>query len=126
MLQMQSLVASLAISSVLPLHLATAPTFLLEVWYQGKDVTGFVYPVVAHWVWSSSGWLSASLSNPLFASSAIDFAGSGVVRMVSAATGLWDSLIEGPRVARFATFGKPMQMRGHNATLVVLGRSCCG
>ncbi|KAA8549394.1 hypothetical protein F0562_001078 [Nyssa sinensis] len=29
--------------------------------------------------------------------------------------------IEGPRVGRFDAFGKPMTMRGHNATLVVLG-----
>ncbi|MBA0674329.1 hypothetical protein Goari_015932, partial [Gossypium aridum] len=84
-------------------------------------LSGFVYPVVAHWVWSSSGWLSASSTNPLFASGAIDFAGSGVVHMVGAVAGFWGALIEGPRVGRFDAFGKPVPMRGHNATLVVLG-----
>ena len=84
-------------------------------------LSGFVYPVVAHWVWSSSGWLSTNSSYLLFGSGAIDFAGSGVVHLVGAIAGLWGSFIEGPRVGRFDTFGKPVPIRGHNATLVVLG-----
>ena len=84
-------------------------------------LTGFVYPIVAHWVWSSSGWLSPSSSDLLLGSGAIDFAGSGVVHLVGGIAGFWGSFIEGPRVGRFDAFGKPIQMRGHNATLVVLG-----
>ncbi|KAG6681137.1 hypothetical protein I3842_13G077000 [Carya illinoinensis] len=84
-------------------------------------LTGFVYPIVAHWVWSSSGWLSPSSSSLLFGSGAIDFAGSGVVHLVGGITGLWGCFIEGPRFGRFDASGKPVQMRGHNATLVVLG-----
>ncbi|KAL7585090.1 ammonium transporter 1 member 3 [Lactuca sativa] len=83
--------------------------------------TGFVYPVVAHWVWSSTGWLNPGSTTLLFGSGAIDFAGSGVVHLVGGIAGLWGALIEGPRVGRFDAFGKPVQMRGHNATLVVLG-----
>ncbi|WCJ29218.1 ammonium transporter 1 1 [Euphorbia peplus] len=87
-------------------------------------LTGFVYPIVAHWVWSSSGWLSASSAEGLlFGSGAIDFAGSGVVHLVGGIAGLWGSLIEGPRIGRFDAFGNPVPMRGHNATLVVLGRT---
>ncbi|XP_072975314.1 ammonium transporter 1 member 3-like [Typha angustifolia] len=84
-------------------------------------LTGFVYPVVAHWVWSSAGWLCPDSSQLLFGSGAIDFAGSGVVHLVGGIAGLWGALIEGPRVGRFDAFGKPVPMRGHNATLVVLG-----
>ncbi|KAI4306617.1 hypothetical protein L6164_029878 [Bauhinia variegata] len=84
-------------------------------------IGGFVYPVVVHWVWSSSGWLSPSSSDLLLGSGAIDFAGSGVVHLVGAIAGFWGSLIEGPRVGRFDAFGKPVPLRGHNATLVVLG-----
>uniref|UniRef100_A0A5B7C1B5 Ammonium transporter n=1 Tax=Davidia involucrata TaxID=16924 RepID=A0A5B7C1B5_DAVIN len=84
-------------------------------------LTGFVYPIVAHWVWSSSGWLCPSSTDLLFGSGAIDFAGSGVVHLVGGVAGFWGSLIEGPRVGRFDAFGKPVSMRGHNATLVVLG-----
>lgn len=84
-------------------------------------LSGFVYPVVAHWVWSSSGWLSASSGDLLLGSGAIDFAGSGVVHLVGGIAGLWGAIIEGPRVGRFDAFGKPVLMKGHNATLVVLG-----
>ncbi|KAL9672472.1 hypothetical protein QQ045_028723 [Rhodiola kirilowii] len=84
-------------------------------------LTGFVYPVVAHWVWSSSGWLSPSSSSLLFGSGSVDFAGSGVVHVVGGIAGLWGALIEGPRVGRFDAFGKPVPIRGHNATLVVMG-----
>ncbi|KAK3008350.1 hypothetical protein RJ639_015080 [Escallonia herrerae] len=47
-------------------------------------LTGFVYPVVSHWFWSGDGWASATRTSGdlLFGSSAINFAGSGVVHMV--------------------------------------------
>lgn len=51
-------------------------------------LTGFVYPIVAHWVWSPIGWLGgANTVNPLFGMGAIDFAGSGVVHMVGGVAG---------------------------------------
>ncbi|XP_048236306.1 uncharacterized protein LOC8258661 [Ricinus communis] len=86
-------------------------------------LTGFVYPIVSHWVWSGDGWASASKSdnNLLFGSGAIDFAGSGVVHMVGGIAGLWGALIEGPRMGRFDRSGRSVALRGHSASLVVLG-----
>ncbi|XP_024401783.1 ammonium transporter 1 member 3 [Physcomitrium patens] len=88
-------------------------------------LTGFVYPIVSHWLWSTDGWLSASKSvgpgSLLFGSGAIDFAGSGVVHMVGGIAGFWGAFIEGPRIGRFDKTGNPMVFRGHSATLVVLG-----
>lgn len=88
-------------------------------------LTGFVYPIVSHWLWSSDGWLSASKTlgpgSLLFGSGAIDFAGSGVVHMVGGIAGLWGALIEGPRIGRFDKSGNSLVFRGHSATLVVLG-----
>lgn len=40
-------------------------------------MTTFVYPVVAHWLWSSTGWLSPSSPRAILGIGAIDFAGSG-------------------------------------------------
>ncbi|XP_052186341.1 ammonium transporter 1 member 4-like [Diospyros lotus] len=85
-------------------------------------LTGFVYPLVSHWFWSANGWASASRAdNLLFGSGVIDFAGSGVVHMVGGIAGLWGALIEGPRIGRFDHDGKPVSLRGHSGTLVVLG-----
>lgn len=99
-------------------------------------LSAFVYPVVVHWVWSREGWLSfaAVSGNPepwrqnvdgpngyLFGSGMIDFAGSGVVHMVGGLTGLMGAWLVGPRLGRFDSSGKPVDMPGHSATLVVLG-----
>ncbi|GER53724.1 ammonium transporter 1 [Striga asiatica] len=87
-------------------------------------LTGFVYPVVSHWVWSGDGWAGAARPNGtglLFGSGAIDFAGSGVVHMVGGIAGLWGAFIEGPRIGRFDRSGRSVALRGHSASLVVLG-----
>ncbi|KAG6668508.1 hypothetical protein I3843_01G167200 [Carya illinoinensis] len=85
-------------------------------------LTGFVYPVVSHWIWSPDGWASASnTDNLLFGSGVIDFAGSGVVHLVGGVAGLWGALIEGPRIGRFDHSGRSVALRGHSASLVVLG-----
>ncbi|XP_050222038.1 ammonium transporter 1 member 2 [Mercurialis annua] len=86
-------------------------------------LTGFVYPVVSHWIWSGDGWASASRTDNdlLFGSGAIDFAGSGVVHMVGGIAGLWGALIEGPRIGRFDRSDRSVSLRGHSASLVVLG-----
>ncbi|KAL6189356.1 hypothetical protein ACLB2K_040745 [Fragaria x ananassa] len=85
-------------------------------------LTGFVYPVVSHWIWSPDGWASAyNTGNLLFGSGVIDFAGSGVVHMVGGIAGLWGAFIEGPRIGRFDHTGRSVALRGHSATLVVLG-----
>ncbi|KAH7295349.1 hypothetical protein KP509_27G043300 [Ceratopteris richardii] len=86
--------------------------------------SGFVYPIVSRWLWSSNGWMSASADagSLLLGSGAVDFAGSGVVHMVGGIAGFWGALIEGPRIGRFDAYGRPNKsMRAHNATLVVLG-----
>ncbi|NP_001234253.2 ammonium transporter 1 member 2 [Solanum lycopersicum] len=86
-------------------------------------LTGFVYPIVSHWFWSGDGWASASKTdgNLLFGSGVIDFAGSGVVHMVGGIAGLWGAFIEGPRIGRFDRSGRSVALRGHSASLVVLG-----
>ncbi|KAI3776377.1 hypothetical protein L1987_46156 [Smallanthus sonchifolius] len=57
-----------------------------------------------------------------FLTGAIDFAGSGVVHMVGGIAGLWGALIEGPRIGRFDWSGRSVALRGHSASLVVLGK----
>ncbi|KAL4313074.1 hypothetical protein GQ457_01G014500 [Hibiscus cannabinus] len=85
-------------------------------------LTKFVYPVVSHWFWAIDGWTSAFRTNKfLFDSGVIDFAGSGIVHIVGGVADLWGALIEGPRIGRFDHTGRSVVLRGHSATLVVLG-----
>ncbi|KAK8551284.1 hypothetical protein V6N13_119756 [Hibiscus sabdariffa] len=51
----------------------------------------------------------------------IDFVGSGVVHIVGGVVGLWGALIKGPRIGRFDHTDRSVALRGHSATLVVLG-----
>ena len=44
-------------------------------------LTGFVYPVVAHSIWSNNGFLSGANANPFLDIGCLDFAGSGVVHV---------------------------------------------
>jgi Amt family ammonium transporter len=85
----------------------------------------FVYPVVAHWVWSGSGWAThfpiGDDQKLLFGVGVCDFAGDGPVHMVGGIASLAGAWILGPRIGRFDADGKPVDMPGHNASLTLLG-----
>lgn len=53
-------------------------------------MTGWTYPVVAHWVWDANGWLLGL--------GFVDFAGSGVVHMLGGASALMLMTYLGPRL----------------------------
>jgi ammonium transporter, Amt family len=78
-------------------------------------VTGFVYPVVSHWVWGA-GWLST-----VFGAGVIDFAGCIVVHIVGGFAGLSGAVVVGPRLGRFDSDGMVVPIPGHSATLCTLG-----
>jgi Amt family ammonium transporter len=89
-------------------------------------LAGIVYPVVAHNVWSSNGFLSQKNINPLLDSGAIDFAGSGVVHLTGGTTALLATLILGPRRGRFydaqgELLETPKSFPGHSVALQLLG-----
>lgn len=90
-------------------------------------LSGFVYPVVAHWVWAQPGWMCAwntyeGKSDPLNDVGVVDFAGSGVVHLTGAVAALCGAFWLGPRRGRFdETTGEPLEMPSHSATMQVLG-----
>jgi Amt family ammonium transporter len=63
-------------------------------------LTGFIYPVVAHWAWQGDGWATHQVISG-HSVSVIDFAGSGVVHMVGGAAALVGIYVIGPRMRRF-------------------------
>ncbi len=79
-------------------------------------LTAFVYPVVSHWVWDGSGWMTS-----LFGVGVVDFAGCSVVHMVGGVAGIIGAIIVGPRMGRFDENGKVQPLAGHSATLCTLG-----
>lgn len=85
-------------------------------------LTSWVYPVIAHWVWSGTGWASAFREDDfLFDTGVIDFAGCGVVHMTGGLAALAGAWAVGPRIGRFDADGKPQTIPGHNASLAILG-----
>ena len=113
---------AIAVAGITSGSIAERTQFVAYLIYS-SFLTGFVYPVVSHWFWSGDGWASPvkSDNNLLFGSGAIDFAGSGVVHMVGGIAGLWGALIKGPCIGRFDRSGRSVVLRGHSASLVVLG-----
>mmetsp|Transcript_4704 Transcript_4704/g.6997 ORF Transcript_4704/g.6997 Transcript_4704/m.6997 type:complete len:633 (+) Transcript_4704:67-1965(+) len=82
----------------------------------------FVYPVVVHWFWSPTGWLSPFYTDDggrryLSKNGVIDFAGSGVVHMVGGFSGLIGSIAIGPR----RDFHDKNKLKGANELLCSLG-----
>lgn len=76
-------------------------------------VTGLIYPIVSHWVWSADGWL-AKLGF-------VDFAGSGVVHMLGGVAALAGAMVVGPRIGKYDEQGRPRPIPGHSLTLGALG-----
>eukprot|EP00568_Trieres_chinensis_P001276 CAMPEP_0183309790 /NCGR_PEP_ID=MMETSP0160_2-20130417/25543_1 /TAXON_ID=2839 ORGANISM="Odontella Sinensis, Strain Grunow 1884" /NCGR_SAMPLE_ID=MMETSP0160_2 /ASSEMBLY_ACC=CAM_ASM_000250 /LENGTH=515 /DNA_ID=CAMNT_0025473867 /DNA_START=97 /DNA_END=1644 /DNA_ORIENTATION=- len=89
-------------------------------------LTAFVYPVVVHAIWSSSGFLSAFAGEPFRDVGMIDFAGSGVVHMTGGYTALIAAKILGPRRGRFHDadgnpLPEPATFQAHSVALQILG-----
>jgi Amt family ammonium transporter len=76
-------------------------------------ITGFIYPVVEHWVWGG-GWLGQI--------GYIDYAGSSVVHMVGGMLALTGAYVIGPRIGKFVGKKKmPRTFFGHSIPLSVIG-----
>lgn len=79
-------------------------------------ISMLVYPISAHWIWNSSGWL-AQLGF-------VDFAGSTAVHMVGGVSALIGAIILGPRMGKYKIVdGKKVSkaIPGHSLTLGALG-----
>eukprot|EP00899_Mesostigma_viride_P023765 jgi/Mesvir1/4573/Mv21427-RA.4 len=85
-------------------------------------ITGFIYPVVVHWVWSSDGWLSGTkVPVTLAANGVIDLSGSGVVNLTGGSAALMATYFLGPRIGKFSASGQPNDIKGHSTPLSALG-----
>jgi Amt family ammonium transporter len=78
-------------------------------------VSGFIYPILGHWVWGPGGWL-ATMDTPFR-----DFAGSTVVHTIGGMIALTGAIALGPRIGRkFKRDGGGM-FPGHDMTFAAVG-----
>ncbi|MCC3377079.1 ammonium transporter [Cohnella sp. REN36] len=76
-------------------------------------MTGLIYPISGHWIWSSEGWL-AKLGM-------IDFAGSAAIHALGGFAALAAALFLGPRLGRFGEDGKTNIVPPSNLPLASVG-----
>jgi Amt family ammonium transporter len=80
-------------------------------------VSGFIYPILGHWVWGPGGWLQ-TVRNGVFMR---DFAGSTVVHTVGGMVALAGAIVLGPRLGRkFKRDGGGLPP-GHDLTVAAIG-----
>ncbi|MDB4964938.1 MAG: ammonium transporter [Myxococcales bacterium] len=79
-------------------------------------VSGFIYPIIGHWVWGPDGWL-----NTITPAAFHDFAGSTVVHTIGGFVALAGAIALGPRLGRkFKRDGGGMPP-GHDMTIAAVG-----
>jgi Amt family ammonium transporter len=76
-------------------------------------MTGLIYPISGHWIWSSNGWL-AKLGM-------IDFAGSAAIHALGGFAALAAAIFLGPRIGRFGDDGKINIVSPSNLPLASVG-----
>jgi len=81
-------------------------------------LTGFIYPIVSHWAWSSTGWLASGAGTGLVFQ---DFAGSAVVHITGGTAALVGAILVGPRIGKFKKDGTVGEINHHSITVMALG-----
>ncbi|MGF7032864.1 Amt family ammonium transporter [Paenibacillus mucilaginosus] len=76
-------------------------------------MTGLIYPIAGHWVWSIGGWLGGL--------GMIDFAGSAVIHALGGFAALAAAIIIGPRIGKFTEEGTANIVPPSNLPLASVG-----
>ncbi|MBE1441519.1 ammonium transporter [Paenibacillus sp. OAS669] len=76
-------------------------------------MTGLIYPIAGHWVWSAGGWLGRL--------GMIDFAGSAVIHAMGGFSALAAAIFIGPRIGKFSDNGTPNIVPPSNLPLASVG-----
>ena len=80
-------------------------------------VSGFIYPILGHWVWGPGGWLG-TWTHPL---PFHDFAGSTVVHSVGGFVSLAGAMVLGPRIGRKFKRDGGGPLPPHDLTIAAVG-----
>ena len=83
-------------------------------------ISGFTYPLFAHWAWGG-GWLAELGTNYGLGRGFVDAGGSGAIHTVGGLTALALVWILGPRRGKYTADGMPTAIPAHNAVFVLFG-----
>jgi Amt family ammonium transporter len=76
-------------------------------------MTGLIYPISGHWIWSPGGWLAGM--------GMIDFAGSAAIHALGGFAALAATMFLGPRIGRFGDEGQTNIVPPSNLPLASVG-----
>jgi Amt family ammonium transporter len=83
-------------------------------------LAGFVFPLVAHWIWGN-GWLAQLGANFGLGAGFLDLGGAAAVHALGGLSALAVVWIAGPRKGKFPKEGFSTAMPGHNVVYVLFG-----
>ena len=99
-------------------------------------ITGWIYPIVNHWVWGLYGpqLTSTDMCEPLYSGTGTrtangwllslgfhDYSGSGAVHLLGGTVAAVACIFMGPRKGRFREDGSPVDIPGHSVPLTFIG-----
>jgi Amt family ammonium transporter len=111
---------SAALAAAIPLGAGAERWRLAGVTASTVVLTGWTYPVFAHWVWGG-GWLARLGSNYGLGIGFADEGGAGTIQVVGGLTALSVAWILGPRRGKYSNEGLPAAIPGHNTVYVLFG-----
>ena len=111
---------SVALAALIPLGSGAERWRLPAVCASAALLSGFIYPLFAHWVWGG-GWLAQLGVRFGLGRGFVDAGGSAAIQGLGGLTALAMALILGPRRGKFTPDGMPTAIPGHNAVLVLFG-----
>jgi len=111
---------SVGLAAVIPLGAGTDRWRLGAVCASTALLSGFTYPIFAHWVWGG-GWLAQLGSSYGLGHGFVDAGGASSIQAVGGLTALSIAWILGPRRGKYTSQGLPTAIPGHSAVLVLLG-----
>ncbi len=112
---------AVGIAAMIPLSAAADRWRLGAICASTAVLSGWTYPLFAHWVWGG-GWLAQLGTIYGLGNGFLDTGGAATIHVVGGLTALAMVWIVGPRQGKFTEDGMPIGIPGHN--LVNVGFGC--
>jgi Amt family ammonium transporter len=113
-------IVAAALTAMIPLGSGSDRWRLGAVCASAAALSGFAFPLFAHWAWGG-GWLAQAGANFGLGRGYLDAGGSGPIHALGGLSALAMTWIIGARRGKYSSEGMPMAIPGHNAVVVLFG-----